>query len=359
MRGSAAASRYTGPRVESDSQTRLVTLAAMLGASALAHLLLWPVGNLFIGERDSTPIPRAGGIMEVQLLPTTPAEEAREAEERALLEDEDKKLVALDRVPDERMPDEDTKYLSEFTSRTDHETRAPKQRPLPGSSPSVTGDRPEGRNGRSQDAASQDRPQATPLPLVPGAASSQGEGRSSADSSVPDGSTSDAPAKSGALGSLSPAGSPGTRKALMNSLGQHGTFDDLDQIDEGDETILNSKRWKFASFFNRIRSGVSQHWHPEVVHAARDPDGKIFGTKTRRTKLVISLNADGSLHGIELEGASGADYLDEEAIRAVRAAAPFANPPPGLVDRKTNKIVFGFAFIFEIDGRTRIFRYQR
>ena len=177
----------------------------------------------------------------------------------------------------------------------------------------------------------------------------------------PVGQSSELPRAGGRLGSLSPAGSPGTRQALLHSLGQPGTFDDLDDsIEEGDENILNSKRWKFASFFNRVRNGVANHWHPEVVHAARDPDGTVYGTKTRKTKLVISLNADGSLHSIEFDagGESGVDYLDEEAIRAVRAAAPFANPPPGLVG-KNGKIEFGFGFIFEIHGGARIFRYQR
>lgn len=353
MRGPAAASRYTVLRVESDAQTRLVTLGATIAVSLLAHLLLWPVGNLVIQGGSGRTVPRAGGMMEVQLIDPERSEELIEQDLRDQMDE--KKLVALDRVTDERAPDEDTPHVSEFDNRTDHETRAPKVRPTPGGAPSIAGDRPDGRNGTATDGRPNEHPPSTaPLPLMPG------DGRSTSDSQVPDGRTSDAPSRPAPLGSLSPAGSPGTRKALMESLGgQHGSFDDLDQIEAGDETILNSKRWKFASFFNRIRDGVSQHWHPEVLHAARDPDGSVYGTKTRRTKLVISLNADGSLHGIELEAKSGVEYLDEEAIRAVRAAAPFTNPPPGVVDKRTNKIVFGFAFIFEIDGRTRIFRYQR
>ena len=48
-----------------------------------------------------------------------------------------------------------------------------------------------------------------------------------------------------------------------------------------------------------------------------------------------------------------------DAIRAVRAAQPFSNPPPGLVDPETGFIDFGFAFIFEIGQSPKIHRYRR
>ena len=44
---------------------------------------------------------------------------------------------------------------------------------------------------------------------------------------------------------------------------------------------------------------------------------------------------------------SGVGDLDDEAIRAFHAAAPFPNPPKELVGRD-NLITFGFSFFFEI-----------
>jgi len=361
LRGRAGAPRYTDRRVPaptSQSQ-RWLTLGVTLGVSALAHLLLWPISEVVIGGgKGGKRMPAAGGAMEVSLLdPDEDPDDPDEVLERKLAEGEGK-LVQLDRVPDERPPEEDTEHISEFDSRVAHETRAPNQRPQPGSA-STAGDRPDGRRGQSDTARpSESNARAQALALLPGA--NDGSADSDATDDNPVGTTSDLPRAGGKPASLSPSGSPGTREALRKSLGEPGSFDDLDdKIEEGDETVLNSKRWKYASFFNRVRSSVSNHWRPEVVHAARDPDGSVFGTKTRKTKLIIKLNSDGSLHGIELEGESGVDYLDEEAIRAVRTAAPFANPPPGLVDRKTGRIEFGFAFIFEIHGGTKIFRYRR
>jgi len=38
--------------------------------------------------------------------------------------------------------------------------------------------------------------------------------------------------------------------------------DHLQDVDEGDGTYLNTKEWKFASFFNRVKQSVSQQWNP-------------------------------------------------------------------------------------------------
>ena len=146
---------------------------------------------------------------------------------------------------------------------------------------------------------------------------------------------------------------------MRRALSTPGTHDDLRGVDPGEQTILNSRRWRYASFFNRVRDAVAQRWHPEVEHRRRDPQGRIYGNQTRVTRVVIVLNPDGSLVRVRMDKPSGADYLDEEAIRAVRAAAPFANPPAGLVDPRTGKIEFGFGFIFELRGGRRIFRYRR
>jgi TonB family protein len=137
-------------------------------------------------------------------------------------------------------------------------------------------------------------------------------------------------------------------------------MDDIQDVEDGDVNQLNSRRWKYASFFNRVRDQVSNHWHPEVVHAARDPDGSRYGIKTRVTRLLIRLNPDGTLNKIKIDKSSDVDFLDEEAIRAVRMAAPFNNPPSQLVDAETGFIDFGFGFIFEVEsGKPQIFRYRR
>jgi TonB family protein len=335
-----------------DESPPYAMLAAVLVASAGMHLLLWPLGDEVLGWAwESGPLPAAEGIMEVSLLeaPEEPDPEEPDPEEPIDPEQEQPgKLVQLDRVTDERAPESDTPYISEFDNRTSKPTRAPNVHPQPGAAPVPAGD--DGRNGKEPETPTDVEPK--PLSLLPGTSETTKDDPIDPDEKGELGT--------GGKGVPSPAGSPGSRKAIRDALGSPGSFDDIDDgAEEDDETSVDSKRWKFASFFNRVRNGIAQHWHPEVVHAANDPDGRRYGTKTRRTKLIISLNKDGSLSRVRLESSSDVDYLDEEAIHAVRTAAPFANPPPGLVDPTTGLIEFSFGFIFEFGGTNRIFRYQR
>jgi TonB family protein len=140
-------------------------------------------------------------------------------------------------------------------------------------------------------------------------------------------------------------------------------MDDIQDVEEGDVNMLNSRRWKYASFFNRVRDQVAEQWQPGG--GPRRPATRTAAAsacKTRVTRLLIRLNPDGSLKQVKLEKPSDVDFLDEEAIRAVRLAAqPFRNPPAQLIDAETGFIDFGFGFIFELEtpASRKIFRYRR
>jgi TonB family protein len=130
-----------------------------------------------------------------------------------------------------------------------------------------------------------------------------------------------------------------------------GSVDHLEDVENGDETALNAKRWVYASFFNRLKRQVAMNWDPQTVWRRSDPDGSHYGFKTRVTEVRVSLSAKGDLAKIVVTNPSGSTELDEEALRAFRKAAPFPNPPDGLV-QKDNLITFAFSFYFEI-GQSR------
>lgn len=338
----------------------VTTIVATLAASIGIHLVLWPVGDRVISLADNgPPIPLAGGVMEVSLVPDDEEEDGAEDEEEET-DPEVKapgKLVQLDRVLEERPP-EDTEYVSEFDSRTDRETAAPNARAVPGAPQQNPGDSPDANNAVSPGPTQPSDARALSLGERTGQ-SAKGEG-DSADSTLAPAEDGNVSNNAGAAGSS--GGRPGLRgspDAMKRTFGSAGSMDDLDGVEPGNQTILNSRRWRFASFFNRVRNQTTQHWHPEQVHRARDPEGKIYGTSTWTTRLIIRLNPDGSLSGISIDRTSGLDFLDEEAIRAIRTAQPFSNPPPQLVDTQSGLIEFRFAFIFEVGSKPRIFRYRR
>ena len=340
-----------------DESSPLVILVATLIASLAMHLLLWPLGDQIIKLTWSeTALPPGEGFMQVALVDENEApEEAPEEPPRE--SDPPGKLVKQDRVKKEQVPDE-AKHVAEFDQKVEDETRAARGRAKPGAPPSTPGTAPDADN----------RPP-TPSLLNPRRAERKPEAGTpgEADEGRGDPATRAVPSPGSLLPlrpELGPPGRPGVRgdpsQRSPADPGQHGSMDDIQDVDEGDANQLNSRRWKYASFFNRVRDQVSQHWHPEVVHAARDPDGSRYGIKSRVTRLLIRLNPDGTLNKIKVDQASGVDFLDEEAIRAVRAAHPFSNPPAQLVDADTGFIDFGFGFIFEVEsGKPQIFRYRR
>jgi TonB family protein len=129
-----------------------------------------------------------------------------------------------------------------------------------------------------------------------------------------------------------------------------GSVDHLEQVESGDETALSAKRWVYASFFNRLKRQVAQNWNPQTVWRRSDPDGTRHGFKTRITEVRVTLSGKGALEKIVVTAPSGVRELDDEAVRSFHAAAPFPNPPDGLV--KNGHITFAFSFYFEI-GQAR------
>lgn len=148
-----------------------------------------------------------------------------------------------------------------------------------------------------------------------------------------------------------------SKEVLERAIGG-GNVDHLDEVDSGDETALSAKRWVYASFFNRLKRSVAQNWDPATVWRRVDPTGAVNGFKTRVTEVRVSLSAKGELSKIVITSPSGVGDLDDEAVRAFHAAAPFPNPPKELVGGDS-LITFAFSFYFEIGGSHTTWRVLR
>jgi TonB family protein len=109
----------------------------------------------------------------------------------------------------------------------------------------------------------------------------------------------------------------------------------LDGIPEGDGTFLNTREWKYASFFNRLKRDVGSQWHPQGCR-----------TTECRTLLAVVLDVNGQLKDLRIAQSSGVDSVDREAKEAFERAQPFRNPPPGLQNAR-GEIAFSFGFLIE------------
>jgi TonB family protein len=312
-------------------------------------------------------------------------EQAKEEEKKKEVESKKSpgQVVDLPKPAEETRPD-DAKFAAEYDSKVEKETRKhgrfdersrqgdatgeeDQSRPAapPSPPPGALAMRTPGRPSRPSPQAPPPRPPTPqapgepgpPVPMDPEGVLPQG-GATAAEQPI------NTPPPSPPTGG--PKLPPGAAPALMPSQQQlaraigSGTQDHLKDIDEGDETALNAKKWKFASFFNRVKQQVREHWRPADVYRRRDPTGSIYGNKDRYTLLRVQLKPDGSLANVVLETPSGVEFLDDEAIEAFKQAQPFPNPPSQLVDASSGMIDFRFGFYFEISGapRFKIFRYN-
>jgi TonB family protein len=119
--------------------------------------------------------------------------------------------------------------------------------------------------------------------------------------------------------------------------------DHVEGVDVGDATFLNTREWKFAGFFNRVKQNVAEVWNPMDAARVRDPTGSIYFNRDRTTVLAVTLNPQGTITEIKVARSSGLDFLDQTAIDAFEKAQPFVNPPPGLADGRGDiRFTFGF-----------------
>lgn len=330
--------------------------------------------------RDDEPAARDVDKIVEALRRPDPPPDPREEEKKKEEEDSSAKgqVVDIERPAIEARPDQ-AKYLAEYDSRVAHETRGAVGRDRAGgpreiqggaeshlpSPPPVQPGTPNARPGlpgpRRRTAAEASRPQ-------------QGQG-GAAEQLSPDG-TDARPGDPGHPGAadrprLGEEGVPGTpglpRPSLRPSDDQlaraiskgAGAPDWLGDVDDGESTALNAKKFRFASFFNRLKRDVAREWNPSVVYVKHDPKGNVYGIKDRVTVVRVHLRPDGTVASLDLIGSSGAGFLDDEAMDAFRRAAPFVNPPAQLVEQD-GLIHFTFSFIFELSGRTntKVFHYD-
>lgn len=128
--------------------------------------------------------------------------------------------------------------------------------------------------------------------------------------------------------------------------------DHLEDLEEGEGTFLNSREFKYASFFNRLKREVSENWRPLDEYRRRDPTGNIYGYRSRTTVLSVTLDAGGKVKTVQVSRSSGLDFLDQEAMAAFQRAQQFPNPPHGLVGTD-GQVTFPFGFHIDFGGGLR------
>ncbi|MGH7835336.1 MAG: TonB family protein, partial [Candidatus Binatia bacterium] len=98
---------------------------------------------------------------------------------------------------------------------------------------------------------------------------------------------------------------------------------------------LDTREPKYLSYFEHIKSAIEVVWDYPENALKRGIEGKLL--------LEFTIQANGALDGLRLVRTSGFADLDEEAIRAVRAAAPF-RPIPSHIGKQRLDIIASFEY---------------
>lgn len=128
------------------------------------------------------------------------------------------------------------------------------------------------------------------------------------------------------------------------------TDDYLKDQEVGAQTILNTREFVYYTYFNRIKAQIQQQWEPRIktkITKLFTQGRTIASNRDHITKLLIVLNNKGTLIGVQVMNESGLVDLDDAAIEAFKAAAPFPNPPAGIVE-EDGKIKIQWDFVLEV-----------
>jgi protein TonB len=137
-----------------------------------------------------------------------------------------------------------------------------------------------------------------------------------------------------------------TKQKFKKGDGESATDDYLEDISIGANTLLNTKEFVFYSFYERIREKIAHTWRNQLSGEL----DQIFArgdnlAYDRKTKVQVDLDRNGQLKNITIINSSGVTELDRAAVSAFKLAAPFPNPPQGMINTDDNGVSIRWDFV--------------
>lgn len=111
-----------------------------------------------------------------------------------------------------------------------------------------------------------------------------------------------------------------------------------DFIDLGDEAVvsLNTKEFRFVDYFSEIKRRIELVW--------QYPEEAALGGESGEVTIRFSLQKSGSLIDVTIVRSTGVKVLDDEALLAIKTAAPYPPFPEG-INKKRLHIVGTFVYM--------------
>ena len=114
------------------------------------------------------------------------------------------------------------------------------------------------------------------------------------------------------------------------------TMDFLPLVEQGSHTLLNTREFMYYSYFARMKERLYWDWiqffktelNPATFRFTPVGSQRLFSTS-----VYVYLYPDGEVQSIQVTKSSGSEDIDSAALHAFLAAAPFPNPPEGLIEK--------------------------
>ncbi len=325
--------------------------------SIAAHAVLTAL--LLTHPRASAPLQEKLKTVEVELLGLEQITDSQPSTKKELAVKKGQIVEQSARLNDEKP--KDARFLSQHDQTVVRETQARTHGKFFNGTDS-SGSRAKPQSGGQQAAMN---PAAKPMNEVPASENSLAESADKPDKTDNQILSTDGPAivqkstnQKPSLRDLTPSFKPGPLKGESESLAESGggnpsaTDDHLKNVQTGMQTLLSTREFVYYSYYNRIKDKLRQTWEPKIKEKMERifRQGRtIASTSDRVTKVIIVLDAQGILRKVQVIGPSGVHDLDDAAVEAFRAAAPFPNPPRGIID-SDGTIKIRWDFILEANA---------
>ncbi|MBX3022823.1 MAG: TonB family protein [Bdellovibrionales bacterium] len=119
------------------------------------------------------------------------------------------------------------------------------------------------------------------------------------------------------------------------AIGPSSVAEFIPGVEQGEFTALNTDQFTYYSFFARINEQIRNRWVTGIrnyMAQLSTKDHEMLSKIDRQTVVEIILTPNGEFSSSVLEHSSGDRVLDQTTVDAFRAAAPFLNPPRGIVE---------------------------
>jgi TonB family protein len=167
------------------------------------------------------------------------------------------------------------------------------------------------------------------------------------------------PGTPGGTGTGSPNLLLGNAGAARLAIQQGGALKTQAPPDPARPSMLQKAEWKFGGFFARVQDLVRVRFKPLDAFKRRAREDAIAGIVSGKSVVDITLDRTGAIKDVSLEERGPADFLDDEAMRAIRSVGTFVNPPAGLFAEGKATYRFRFTFALSIIPPDKVERFMR